>query len=547
MASGGRPTSSSRLPTRSWASRIRGTSPWTSSGSATMSNTRMRGFRLAYGSWKTSCIRRRKRRSCSPPMFVMSSSSKTILPAARGTLRSTARPVVVLPDPDSPTSPSVSPRRIEKVTSSTARIVVRLPPQKPPPPTVYSTASPSTASSASGDWLPGDAGCVDAFTAERMPARHLPSVSVRPERRHGLTGGGGAVAARLERAAGRRSGHVRRQAVDADEPRADDVEPRSRAQEAGRVRVRGAFEDLVRAAHLHDLPAVHDRHPPADAGDDAEVVRDQQDGQPQPLLDLVDQLEDLGLDRHVQSRGRLVGDQELRLAGERHRDQDALPLTARELVRVGARPLARRRDPDQVEQLDDALLGLAPAHAQMVSQHLGDLAAHGEERVERGHRILEDDRHLLAADPPRPLQAGPADERPALPADVAAGHAPGRLEQAEDGERRDALPRARLPDQAERLPAVDGEGDAPDRLDDPAPRVEAHLGVVDLEQRLAGAVVREAHVIAAPPTRAEAAKRLSRACGSETIRSQLANRLIPSTTSAIAMPGSETTHQALNR
>ena len=34
--------------------------------------------------------------------------------------RTTARPVVVLPDPDSPTSPSVSPARMENDTSSTA-------------------------------------------------------------------------------------------------------------------------------------------------------------------------------------------------------------------------------------------------------------------------------------------------------------------------------------------------------------------------------------------------------------------------------------------
>ena len=48
------------------------------------------------------------------------------------------------------------------------------------------------------------------------------------------------------------------------------------------------------------------------------------------------QVEDLRLDRDVERRRRLVGDQQLRLAGERHRDHRALAHAARELVRIVA-------------------------------------------------------------------------------------------------------------------------------------------------------------------------------------------------------------------
>ena len=63
------------------------------------------------------------------------------------------------------------------------------------------------------------------------------------------------------------------------------------------------------------------------------------------------QVEDLRLDRHVERRRRLVGDQQLRLAGERHRDHRPLAHAARELVRVVLQPQLGARDPDLLEQL----------------------------------------------------------------------------------------------------------------------------------------------------------------------------------------------------
>src|SRR3712207_7792710 len=48
--------------------------------------------------------------------------------------------------------------------------------------------------------------------------------------------------------------------------------------------------------------------------------------------ELAQQVEDLRLDRHVEGGGRLVGDQDLGLAGDRHRDHHALAHAAGELV-----------------------------------------------------------------------------------------------------------------------------------------------------------------------------------------------------------------------
>ena len=55
---------------------------------------------------------------------------------------------------------------------------------------------------------------------------------------------------------------------------------------------------------------------------------------PELLLQLLDQLQDAGLDGDVQVAGGLVGDDQLGAAGEGHGDDDPLPLAAGQLVRV---------------------------------------------------------------------------------------------------------------------------------------------------------------------------------------------------------------------
>ena len=64
---------------------------------------------------------------------------------------------------------------------------------------------------------------------------------------------------------------------------------------------------------------------------DREVMADEQVSQPQPLLQVPHQVQDLRLDRDVQRAGRLVAHQEIRLARQRAGDGDALALPAGEL------------------------------------------------------------------------------------------------------------------------------------------------------------------------------------------------------------------------
>ena len=121
-----RPTRSSQVTARRRCS-ARPPMPNERSGSATMSPTLIAGFSDVYGFWNTYWISCRSLRRLSPRAVVTSCPSTRTRPLVGWASRSSIRATVVLPDPDSPTSPRVSPRATLRLTSSTARNAV-LPP-----------------------------------------------------------------------------------------------------------------------------------------------------------------------------------------------------------------------------------------------------------------------------------------------------------------------------------------------------------------------------------------------------------------------------------
>jgi hypothetical protein len=65
-----------------------------------------------------------------------------------------------------------------------------------------------------------------------------------------------------------------------------------------------------------------------------QVVRDEPHGKPVFLLQLGEQRQDLRLYGYIKGRRGLIGNQQPGSVDERHGEEDALPLTARELVRI---------------------------------------------------------------------------------------------------------------------------------------------------------------------------------------------------------------------
>src|SRR2546427_5048278 len=82
--------------------------------------TVIRGLSDAYGSWKMICISLRSARSERLSSVVTFCAPNQTSPDVGSMSRRIERPVVDLPQPDSPTRPSVSPGRISNDTSSTA-------------------------------------------------------------------------------------------------------------------------------------------------------------------------------------------------------------------------------------------------------------------------------------------------------------------------------------------------------------------------------------------------------------------------------------------
>jgi hypothetical protein len=84
-------------------------------------------------------------------------------------------------------------------------------------------------------------------------------------------------------------------------------------------------------------------------GDEAEVVRDQEQRHSGFCLQLVEEVHDLALHRRIERSCRLVGDQQRRPARHRLRDHHALQHSAAHLVRIVTVTPRRVGDPHTIE------------------------------------------------------------------------------------------------------------------------------------------------------------------------------------------------------
>ena len=135
--------------------------------------------------------------------------------------------------------------------------------------------------------------------------------------------------------------------------RAAVVLARDRRQQRPRVGMLRIVEQGVDRPLLDDLAQVHHGHTIGSVVDDRQVVGNEQVGQAVLLLEVLQQVDDLRLDRDIQRRHRLVQDQQLRIDSQRATDADTLPLAARQLVRIS--PAVLRAQPDVAEQRRDPL------------------------------------------------------------------------------------------------------------------------------------------------------------------------------------------------
>ncbi len=225
------------------------------------------------------------------------------------------------------------------------------------------------------------------------------------------------------------------------------------------------FEDGFGFAGFYDLAAEHDGDAIAEAADDAEIVRDEDERHVELGAETAEFAEDLGLDRDIQRGGGLVGDEQAGTAGEGHGDHGALLHAATELVRVIMHAFLGINDADGAEPLGDfrvEIFDFGPVEADA----LGDLAADGKDGVERGGGLLENIRDPAATHGTE-FGRRHREDVATLEVDRATGKLGGRRgKQAGEREGGDAFAAAALADDGERAAVLEREGDAFHRFDE---------------------------------------------------------------------------------
>jgi hypothetical protein len=151
---------------------------------------------------------------------------------------------------------------------------------------------------------------------------------------------------------------------------------------------------------LHDPPLEHDRHLVGEPGHEGKVVRDVEISQPVPPPQILQQADDLGLDRDIEPREGLIKDQQTRLHGQRAGDGQPLPLSTAELERPPIR--ARRGKTDRLHQLQRTAAPLAAVASAEHLKRLGDDVGRAQARVEGGGGVLQDELHPLTKGPQAP-------------------------------------------------------------------------------------------------------------------------------------------------
>ncbi len=177
------------------------------------------------------------------------------------------------------------------------------------------------------------------------------------------------------------------------------------------------------------------------------IVRDHDDGRA-VAVDLLEQLHHRARHLRVEIAGRLVGEQQLRAAGQRAGDRHALLLAARQLGRIVAHA---RRKADALQRLADALPALGGRHLAVAQRHVDVVVD-----VEIGNQVegLEDEADLAVADARAAVVAELADIL-AVELVAAAGR---RFEQAGDVEE-GRLARTRRPGDGDELALADVDGE----------------------------------------------------------------------------------------
>src|SRR5579883_1965509 len=206
-------------------------------------------------------------------------SSNQTSPFDDASSRRITRPIVVFPDPDSPTSPSVSPCAIAKSTPSTAFTSPTWRENSPACIGKYLYRSLTSSSVFDAVALALDIGCrlhrdgalIGGALVVQPAARDVALAEI-VHRNRLLADRHAIAAARRERASGRQTQQVGRlPGYRLQAPAFARIQARQRREQTLRIRHLRIVEDLLGGAVFDHVAAVHYQHVLADFGDDSQV------------------------------------------------------------------------------------------------------------------------------------------------------------------------------------------------------------------------------------------------------------------------------------
>ena len=272
---------------------------------------------------------------------------------------------------------------------------------------------------------------------------------------------------------------------------------RDGADKAPGVGVAALVEDFLSSTELDGTAGVHNHDLIGHIGDDAQVMGNHDDGVAVLLLHFLHKLNNLSLNGNVQGSRGLVGNQNIGIAGKGHGNHDALTHTARELMWILIDALLGLGNANKVQKLGGALerllLGVTTVQTKTLAHLLADLI----DRVQGGHRILEDHRDIVTANVLH-LFLSHFEDRTTAIANVAALDLSRRhRDKTHDGHGGHGLTGAGLTDDAKGFAAIERVGHTVDSANDAILGMEIHLKVIDLEQMLAlgNRLVLQVHIV----------------------------------------------------
>src|SRR5215469_1521847 len=447
-----------------------------------------RGLSELNGSWNTICMSARLLRISPAGSFVSSTSFTFTLPAVGLINCKMARPVVDLPQPLSPTSPKVSPRRTNRSTPSTALTLATVRPKIPPLMGKW-TFKPLTSTRV----VPVVSGVRTSCAIPFAPlvrvetGRHLLATA------HWHQFGAFLPAAALHLGTTRRIGTASRWIEQIGRLASNRrkleaaliIQARNRVQQPHGVGMGGSFIHLFHRRGLHHVSRVHHVDMLTGSGHYSQVVRNQHHSGVKFFCQALHQFKDLRLDGHIQRRSRLICNQQFRIARQGDGNHDPLAHAAAELVRVVLDAPFRIWNTHQVKHFNRAFPGLVFTEVFAVPLDcLRNLVTYGEHRIERGHRVLENHRDFATAQIGQ-LVLVLLQDIFTVEVDLAANDLARWIGyQAHHRKRRNAFAAAALTYYPQGLARLDGKGDIIDSLHYPSTCKKVRLEVVYLKQIL---------------------------------------------------------------